>query len=229
MNFNETLYKLGFTPIEATIFITLCEHGALSGYEVAKLTGISRSNVYSALYNLQAKGKCHVSEGETAKYIAISKEELLLSTKREMSQTLSEIEQYYPNFIQTYEPYVTIRGYENVLNKIKNSILLCKSHLYLLCSSKCIDLLREELLAICSTRRITIICEAPVSLDPHIVIYTRQKDPKSIHLIIDTQSVVTGDLDLEHAQCLFSKNDSLVRLMRESFVTELDMIALTKR
>lgn len=228
MDFNNTLHKLGFTPIEATVFITLCKHGALSGYEVAKLTGISRSNIYAALYSLQEKGKCQVSEGETAKYIAISKEELLLSTKRELIKTLSEIEQLYPSPIETHEPYVTIRGYDNVLNKIKNSILLCKSHLYLLCSSSCIDLLRDELLNISSNRRITIICETNIYLNEQIIVYNRQKDPKGIHLIIDTNSVITGDLEKEHAQCLFSKNDSLVRLMRESFVTELDMIALKK-
>ena len=228
MDFNNTLHKLGFTPIEATVFITLCKHGALSGYEVAKLTGISRSNIYTALYSLQEKGKCQVSEGETAKYIAISKEELLLSTKRELIKTLSEIEQLYPSPIETHEPYVTIRGYDNVLNKIKNSILLCKSHLYLLCSSSCIDLLRDELLTISSNRRITIICETNIYLNEQIIVYNRQKDPKGIHLIIDTNSVITGDLEKEHAQCLFSKNDSLVRLMRESFVTELDMIALKK-
>ncbi|MBQ1275291.1 MAG: helix-turn-helix domain-containing protein [Cellulosilyticum sp.] len=228
MDFNNTLHKLGFTPIEATVFITLCKHGALSGYEVAKLTGISRSNIYAALYSLQEKGKCQVSEGETAKYIAISKEELLLSTKRELIKTLSEIEQLYPSPIETHEPYVTIRGYDNVLNKIKNSILLCKSHLYLLCSSSCIDLLRDELLTISSNRRITIICETNIYLNEQIIVYNRQKDPKGIHLIIDTNSVITGDLEKEHAQCLFSKNDSLVRLMRESFVTELDMIALKK-
>lgn len=228
MDFNNTLHKLGFTPIEATIFITLCKHGALSGYEVAKLTGISRSNVYSALYSLQEKGKCQVSEGETAKYIAISKEELILSMKREFEQTLSEVEELFPTPMETHEPYVTIRGYANVLNKIKNSILLCKSHLYLLCSTACIDLLREELLSICPDHRITIICEDTIELDNRITIYNRQKDPKGFHLIIDTECVITGDLDKEHAQCLFSKNDSLVRLMRESFITELDMIALKK-
>ena len=228
MNFNNTLQKLGFTPIEATVFITLCKHGALSGYEVAKLTGVSRSNIYAALYSLQEKGKCQVSEGETTKYIAISKEELLLSTKRDMSQTLSEIEQFYPTPLETNEPYVTIRGYDNVLNKIKNSILLCKSHLYLLCSSSCLDLLRDELLSICPDRRITIICKTDLVLDEKITIHNRQKDPKGLHLIIDTQSVITGDLESDHVQCLFSKNESLVRLMRESFVTELDMIALKK-
>lgn len=226
MDFNNTLHKLGFTPIEATIFITLCKYGTLTGYEVAKLTGISRSNVYAALYNLQEKGKCQVSEGETTKYMAISKEELLLSTQREMTQTLEEIKQLFPNSIETQEPYVTIRGYANVLNKIKNSISLCESHLYLLCSTDSVNLFKEELLAISQRCRISIICETDLFISPAITVYNRQKDPLGFHMIIDTQSVITGDLDLEHAQCLFSKNDSLVRLMRESFVTELEMIAL---
>ena len=225
MNFNNTLHKLGFTPIEATIFITLCKHGSLTGYEVAKLSGISRSNVYAALYSLQEKGKCEVSEGETAKYRAISKEELLLSTRREMKTTLQEIENYYPSAIVTPEPYVTIRGYDNVLNKIKNSLLLCQSHLYLLCSSSCVDLIKDELIEVGKTRRITIICEKALSL-PGITTHTREKDPQGFHMIIDTQSVITGNLSPEDSQCLFSKHESLVRLMRESFVTELDMIAL---
>lgn len=226
MNFNNTLHKLGFTPIEATIFITLCKHGSLTGYEVAKLCGISRSNVYAALYSLQEKGKCQVAEGETAKYMAISKEELILSTQREMKQTLEEIKQYFPNAIETHEPYVTIRGYDNVIHKIKNSISLCESHLYLLCSSRSVSLFEKELIAISKHCRISIICETDLSLNSDITVYNRQKDPKGFHMIMDTKSVITGDLDTEHAQCLFSKNESLVRLMRESFVTELDMIAL---
>lgn len=226
MDFNNTLHKLGFTPIEANVFITLCKYGSLTGYEVAKLTGISRSNVYAALYSLQEKGKCQLSEGETTKYMAISKEDLLLSTQREMSQTLEEIRQFFPNSIETHEPYVTIRGYTNVLNKIKNSIALCESHLYLLCSSDSVNLFKEDLLAISKRCRISIICETDLFLDSGITVYNRQRDPQGFHMIMDTKSVITGDLDLEHAQCLFSKNDSLVRLMRESFVTELEMIAL---
>ena len=77
MNFEEALAQMGFSPIEATIFITLCQNGALTGYEVAKLTNLSRSNVYAALYALQEKGKCYLAEGESTKYVALSKEELL--------------------------------------------------------------------------------------------------------------------------------------------------------
>ncbi|ADZ84583.1 helix-turn-helix domain-containing protein [Cellulosilyticum sp. ST5] len=229
MLFNNTLHKLGFSPIEANVFIVLCKHGSLTGYEVAKLTGISRSNVYAALYSLQDKGKCYASEGETTKYVAISKEELLLSTEREFHTTLEEIKEYYPVPLEANEPYITIKGYDNVLTKLKNAILLCHSHLYLLCASDVVALLQDELKTISTEKKVTILCDKAIKLPSSITLYHRLKSPEGFHMIIDTEAVLTGDLNASSPQCLFSKDLSLVRLMRESFITELDMIQLNKR
>lgn len=226
MDFNHTLHKLGFSPIEANVYIILCKHGSLTGYEVAKLSGISRSNVYAALYSLQEKGKCYVAEGESTKYVAISKEELILSTQRDAEETLIEIGKYYPESLTFSEPYVTIKGYDNVLTKIKNSILLCQSHLYIMSTTPYIELFQKELLAISATRKVTIICEKDFHLNEQILIYHRDKAASGFHIIIDTSSVITGDLNEANSQCLYSHNDSLVRLMRESFITALDIITL---
>lgn len=224
--FHKALLKLGFSPTEATVYITLCKHGALTGYETAKLTGISRSNVYAALYSLQEKGKCHVAEGESTKYVAISKEELLLTTKEEMTKTLSELDTYFPKSLECSEPYITIKGADNILQKIKHCILFCQSHLYIFAHTSNIELIKKELIQICTIKRVTLICESALSLHPSIICYTRHKAPQGFHMIVDTNCVLTGDIEGEHAQCLYSKNISLVRLMRESFITELDNIEL---
>lgn len=229
MHFNETLHRLGFSPIEATIYITLCENGALTGYEASKLTGISRSNVYAALHSLEEKGRCHICEGETAKYVAISKEELILCIKRETEKNLKEIENHFPKRIEPVEPYVSIRGYDHMLDKIKNCILLCKSHIYILATAHYIELFKDELLSIENSRKVTIISEQKLKLGHNIICYKRNKSPEGFHMIIDTEAVLTGDLLAPNAQCLFSKNPSLVRLMRESFVTELDIIKLNNK
>ena len=229
MHFNETLHRLGFSPIEATLYITLSENGALTGYEASKLTGISRSNVYAALHSLEEKGKCYICEGETTKYVAISKEELILCIKRETEKTLSEIDEYFPKRIEPVEPYVSIRGYEHVLDKIKNCILLCKSHIYLLATADYIELFKAELLMIGKSHKVTIISEKELDLGHNIICCKRSKSPEGFHIIIDTEAVLTGDLLSPNAQCLFSKNPSLVRLMRESFVTELDIIKLNNK
>lgn len=227
MNFNEALQKIGFSPLESSIYITLCKHGALTGYEVAKLSGFSRSNVYAALYSLQDKGMCHICEGESTKYVALSKEELILSVKRTMSKTLEQIETHFPDRIDVSEPYITIKGYDNVVSKIKNCILLCQSHLYILSTSTYIELFKKELLTISSSRKVTILSDTKLELKAPITCGIRKKSPQGFHMIIDTQSVITGDLTPEGSQCLYSNNQSLVRMMRESFITELDHIHST--
>ena len=56
MSFIEKLMVFGLTRQEASIYLCLYRNGILTGYEAAKLTGISRSNVYNALAGLAEKG-----------------------------------------------------------------------------------------------------------------------------------------------------------------------------
>lgn len=226
MDFNEALLKIGLTPIEATLLTTLIKNGPLSGYEVAKLCGISRSNVYSALYSLQEKGKCHLIEGQTNKYIALTKEELLLNYKRECEAVYKSLDLYFPDTPPASKPYITITGYTQVMEKIQNTITLCASHLYILSTTSCIRLFDQELQAIASSKKVTLICDEPFDL-PGATVYIKQKTPQGFHMIRDTQCVLTGELT-QQAHCLYTHNQSLVRLMRESFITELDMIKLSQ-
>ncbi len=226
MDFNTALLKLGFTPIEATVFITLCKNGELTGYEVAKLCGISRSNVYAALYNLLEKGRCYSIDSDTTKYIALSKDELISTYQEEVAEVVAILSTQFPAPLPSSDPYVTVRGYANVLHKIKHTILSCQSHLYILAPRDFVLLFEDTLLQISHSRKVSIISDEALDLED-CLIYTKDKAPVGFHMIIDTQSVITGDLG-EGAQCLYTTNQSLVRLMRESFVTELDMIQLTK-
>ena len=64
----EKLMLFGLTRQEATIYICLYQTGPLTGYEVAKDTGISRSNVYSALAGLVEKGAAYKMEAAIEGY-----------------------------------------------------------------------------------------------------------------------------------------------------------------
>ena len=52
----EYLLHFGLTRQEALIYVELLVKGKQTGYEIAKETGISRSNVYSVLAALAEKG-----------------------------------------------------------------------------------------------------------------------------------------------------------------------------
>ena len=65
------LVLFGLTRQEANIYLCLYQNGELTGYEVAKQTGISRSNVYSALAGLTDKGAAYLAQGTSSKYVAV--------------------------------------------------------------------------------------------------------------------------------------------------------------
>lgn len=59
------LREMGFTEVEAKAYLALAEAGQpLSGYEVAKLAGVPRPNVYPALQHLARRGAVVETLGE---------------------------------------------------------------------------------------------------------------------------------------------------------------------
>jgi DNA-binding MarR family transcriptional regulator len=52
----EHLQQLGFTRYEAAAYVTLLQRNPLNGYELAKLSGIPRPNVYPLLQKLEERG-----------------------------------------------------------------------------------------------------------------------------------------------------------------------------
>ena len=71
----DKLMLFGLTRQEAVIYLCLFQNGGMTGYEVSKQTGISRSNVYSGLSGLADKGAAYLEEGNTSKYTALPIEE----------------------------------------------------------------------------------------------------------------------------------------------------------
>ena len=67
----EYLLHFGLTRQEALIYVELLVKGKQTGYEIAKETGISRSNVYSVLAALAEKGAAYVIEESAKRYIPV--------------------------------------------------------------------------------------------------------------------------------------------------------------
>ena len=68
MDYMEQMMAFGLTRQEAVVYWTLLTEGPLTGYEVAKSTGISRSNGYTSLANLVEKGAAYLEEGTVQRY-----------------------------------------------------------------------------------------------------------------------------------------------------------------
>ena len=87
VTFTERLMEFGLTRQEATIYQCLLGEGKMSGYEVAKQTGISRSNAYNSLASMTEKGAAHLAEeGHTRKYVSVTVEEFCKNRLRLMEE-----------------------------------------------------------------------------------------------------------------------------------------------
>jgi sugar-specific transcriptional regulator TrmB len=76
------LTELGFTALEAEIYLLLLAESPATGYRTAQLLGKPTANVYKALESLEQKGAVLVEEGSNRLARAIDPEELLSQAER---------------------------------------------------------------------------------------------------------------------------------------------------
>lgn len=226
MELIQALKKFGFTQQESLMYVTLCKVGAMTGYEAAKVSGISRSNAYAALSSLVEKGGAIVFSEDSSKYIAIPREELILNLRRSCESTLGFLEENLPEQQEEEAPYLTISGYGNTLDKMRNMILLAKGWVYLSVSSSTVTLLTSDLDK-CIKRGLKVVILSDE--DPHLsgVVFMHNEAPaENVRIIADTSEVIVGTLEVNRGQCLYSKNKHLVSLMREALLNEIELIRI---
>jgi len=225
----ESLTHFGLTKQEATIYMMLFTEGQLTGYEAAKLTGISRSNIYTALAGLVEKGASYLIEGTATRYTPVPLEEFCNNKIHELENFKQDLIQNAPLEKEEVGGYITIKGEEHILNKMKNMLLESKERAYLSLSIEITERILEQLeFGISRGLKIVIITNEPFQLKGATV-YHAEKAQRQIRLIADSSSVLTGDLnDGSRSTCLYSKKKNLVDLFKESLKSEIKLIELTK-
>ncbi len=78
----EALAELGFTALEAEVYLLLLAESPATGYRIAQRLGKPTANVYKALESLEQKGSILVEEGSNRLARAIDPDELLAQADR---------------------------------------------------------------------------------------------------------------------------------------------------
>ncbi|MFC7622515.1 TrmB family transcriptional regulator [Microlunatus sp. GCM10028923] len=83
----ERLAELGFSSQEARVYLALLQHPSATGYEVAKIAGLQRANVYQVLSGLTDRGVVdRVSDGAPARFVAHPPAAVLGRIKRQTAE-----------------------------------------------------------------------------------------------------------------------------------------------
>lgn len=225
MEARDAMRWVGFTGQETELYIVLCREGALTGYEAAKLAGISRSNAYPALAGLAEKGAAWLLEGDPARYAAVPPLELIVNLQRR-AQAACDAIATIPVGSLPREAFVTVQGFAAVTDRMKNLIGNASARIYASMAPEQLDLARNELEnAVKRGLKVVLITSPGYTLSGSII-HHRTKTAGAIRLIADSTEVLTGDLAGEHdSGCIYSRHPGLVSLIKESLTNEMQLIS----
>ncbi len=229
----DKLCQFGLTRQEANIYLCLYHYGELTGYEVAKHTGISRSNVYSGLSGLSDKGAAYLAEGNSSKYVAVPIQEFCENKIRSLSREKDYLVQNIPAMKKAEIGYITIEGYRNIWDKIVNMINSAEKRIYLSASSQVIERLTEELEAVTDRDiKLVLITDKMPSSDEIVsgsTCYLCEERGNNVRLIIDSEFALTGEVNGEKDDtCLYTGQDNFIQIFKEALRNEIKLITLTQ-
>lgn len=223
--YESNIYRLGLfglTRQEAIIYITLLSNNYMTGYEISKLTGISKSNTYSSLTGLVSKGAACTATEEATKYIAVGIDEFCRNRIKVLEEAKKELSGIsFTN--SNAEGYITINGKQNILNKLRTMLENTKQRVYLSLNTELVLRFEPELLELLKKKiKVVIITDQKLELPGAIIYYSDRIDDK-IRVIVDSMEVLSGHPE---KNCLYSKNENLFTIFKDMLTNEIELLKL---
>ena len=228
ISFVERLMEFGLTRQEASIYQCLLSEGKVTGYEVAKLTGISRSNAYNSLANMTDKGAAYlVEEGHTRKYVPVPLEEFCKNRIRRLEETKRWLSAHVPSEKTHAEGYITIEGADHILDKIRNLLSQVDKRVYVSCTRNYLLLLVRELQDLAEAKKkVVIITDHPAGFD-NAKVYVGENRGMQIGIIADSRYVITGEYgEGSMNTCLYSGQKNFVELYKTALSNEIKLLSM---
>lgn len=228
MNYIDTLMAFGLTRQEATLYQELLTTGEMTGYEIAKVTGISRSNAYASLNGLVEKGAAYLIEGEATKYTPVAIKEFTANTMAALAKKAEYLQENAPAKIAESSGYITITGAANIKNKARLMLEQTQLRLYVMAPSSILADFSAELGTLVQNGKKVVILSDGFEL-AGATVYNTNPEPGQIRLITDSSYVLTGELtDSVKNTCLFSGQQNLVSVMKEALKNKIVLLQKDK-
>lgn len=232
----EYLVSFGLTGQEASVYLELFRMGTSNGYELAKNTGISRSNVYKALQGLSDKGAAYVSEGASRKFTAVGVEEFCRNKIDGLIRKQEFLLAHMPKEKEGTEGYVTIASDDNIVDKIHNMLRTAQKRVYLSMSVPLLLQFQSELSEL-AERRIKVVVltsfskgtssKLPLEKGKGIKFYLTSDKKNQVAIITDSKYVLSGELGKgRESTCVYSGQANFVQVFKDYMKNEIRLLEL---
>lgn len=225
------LLEIGFTLNEAKVYLTLLQNRYLNGYEISKLSNVSRSLVYDVIDRLVAKGFILKSEGQINYYCALPYDKVIEKIRNDNINKLNIAKEKLKNYsrIENESEYIfNIKGIDEFFNKANDLILNAKKEISISIWKEDFPKI-EESLSIASKKgiKIYIFSFSNITFPSGEIFSYRLKDPTSlfpyrrISIVVDGKEVIIGENAGDKSICVLSKNHALVSMTTDEMVLNI--------
>ncbi len=131
--FVQEFRELGFTEYEAKAYLTLCQASPATAYEVSKIAGLAKANVYTALEGLAQRGAVQPVSKEPVKYVPVQPSRLLGQIAKMTSARCKDLTEKLNRIAQVDgTDYVwTINGDDDIRLQIDEMINRARQHVWI--------------------------------------------------------------------------------------------------
>lgn len=241
-NIISLLQTLGFTQYESQAYLALLQQSNVTGYELAKNSGIPPSKIYQILNKLIDREMVLVIDSEPKKYLPIRPDKILGRLKDEYLETVDELSNKL-NKVYAEEALADnyiwhITDYEQIIRKLRQFIEEARNTIYLSVWDDEVDEIREALHnAFKKGIIITAVhfgqkllgfgTEYPHGREHHIRL---ARGGRRVTLIIDDRVVVVGHFSEDgQSNAAWTANPGLVLLAKDYITHDIYTIRIQDR
>ena len=225
------LLEIGFTLNEAKVYLTLLQNRYLNGYEISKLSNVSRSLVYNVIDRLVAKGFVLKSEGQINYYCALPYDKVIEKIRNDNINKLNVAREKLKNYsrIENESEYIfNIKGIDEFFSKANDLILNAEKEISISIWKEDFPKI-EESLSFASKKgiKIYIFSFSNITFPSGEIFSYQLKNPASlfpyrrISMVVDGKEVIIGENAGDKSVCVLSKNHALVSMTTDEIVLNI--------
>lgn len=226
------LVKIGFSEYEAKAYVALLRKSPISGYELAKLSGVPRSMIYEVLGKLTARGAAIMLRKDGANlYAPVPASEFLDQLRREYDALITSLKDDLSALAEASDlEYVwNIEGEDNIVAKARDAIGQAQARVHVALVPATLPGLRRDLeAAIARGVRVVIYTTAALSLPgAQVVVASMPEESRGraadlgLILVVDGQEVLIGEwLTTPQARASWTRSPLLVFIAEHHLRTD---------
>lgn len=228
----EGLVAVGFSSQEARVYVALLRQPSATGYEIAKLAGLQRANVYQVLAGLTERGVVSQVNDTPARFVAQPPADVLGRIKRETASRCEALTAELATLAAPAEPtaFWSLRGRDVTISRAASLVAEATTRVAVCLWSDDLAWLGEPLRAAARSGCqvvVNVFGDAPVDFGE---VYRHEAPDRTVggHLLtlsVDHETALIASLD-EPAGAVYTRHPALLRVVDKLIRDEAYLAAI---